>query len=158
MRAATDVSADADPNSGAQIYDSTPYSNWAGWFDLGGTSLAAPMVASMYILAGGVPAGVNAQQVPYSTANGTNAHDVTVGYNGTCSTIMCTTATGYDGPTGLGTPNGVNAFNGAGVVPPGPTVSPTVTVIHRRPPPRRPRPPRRPQQPTLRSPPTSRWR
>jgi len=35
---------------------------------------------------------------------------VTSGSNGTCATIMCNGATGYDGPTGVGTPNGTGGF------------------------------------------------
>jgi hypothetical protein len=35
---------------------------------------------------------------------------VTVGSNGTCSTIMCIAGPGYNGPTGLGTPNGVGGW------------------------------------------------
>jgi hypothetical protein len=37
-------------------------------------------------------------------------HDVTSGSNGSCSTIMCKGAVGYDGPTGVGTPKGIGAF------------------------------------------------
>jgi len=35
---------------------------------------------------------------------------VTGGSNGSCSTIMCKGAAGYDGPTGVGTPKGIGAF------------------------------------------------
>jgi hypothetical protein len=39
-----------------------------------------------------------------------NSHDVTVGSNGSCPTIMCKAVIGYDGPTGLGTPNGTGGL------------------------------------------------
>ena len=40
-------------------------------------------------------------------------NDVVSGSNGSCSgSYLCTSAAGYDGPTGLGTPNGVSAFTG----------------------------------------------
>ena len=48
-RTVADVSADADPNSGAAIYDSYGY-HGQGWFQVGGTSLAAPLVAAVYAL------------------------------------------------------------------------------------------------------------
>ena len=35
-------SADADPNTGAAIYDSVSYFGQSGWFQVGGTSLASP--------------------------------------------------------------------------------------------------------------------
>jgi subtilase family serine protease len=46
MRATPDIAADADPNSGVPVYDSTAYQTMKGWFIAGGTSLAAPMVAA----------------------------------------------------------------------------------------------------------------
>lgn len=49
-RLASDVSALADPNTGFDVLD-----RWggSGWETIGGTSLASPMVAAMYALAGG---------------------------------------------------------------------------------------------------------
>ena len=51
-RSVADVSADADPNTGAAVYDSVAYSGRSGWFQVGGTSLAAPLIASVYALTG----------------------------------------------------------------------------------------------------------
>jgi subtilase family serine protease len=48
-KANADVSAVADPNTGAAVYDSVPYSGQSGWFQVGGTSLAAPLIAATYI-------------------------------------------------------------------------------------------------------------
>ncbi len=107
-RTIADVSADADPNTGAAVYDSYPYQGFKGWFQVGGTSLAAPIVAATYALAG-IPSGVMANSLPYS--NSTGLHDIISGTNGSCGgTYLCTGLTGYDGPTGLGSPNGLLAF------------------------------------------------
>ena len=105
-RIMADVSAVADPNTGAAIYDSVPYNGSTGWFRVGGTSLSSPLVAAVYALAGGVPAGVQSNAMPY-------AHTGSLRDNGRCTktqTALCTAVAGYDGPTGLGTPNGTAAF------------------------------------------------
>jgi subtilase family serine protease len=108
-KANADVSADADPNTGASIYDSTRYNGGSGWYQVGGTSLAAPLIAGVYGLAG------NSSTISYPGAlawqNQGALHDVTSGSNGTCPTpIWCKAGPGWDGPTGLGTPNGLSAF------------------------------------------------
>lgn len=106
-RTIADVSADADPNTGAAVYDSVRYQGRKGWFQVGGTSLASPLVAATYALTGGVSGAGNA--LPY--ANTSALHDVTSGSNGSCGgTYLCTATVGYDGPTGLGSPNGLGAF------------------------------------------------
>lgn len=108
-RTVADVAADADPNTGAAVYDSVRYQGRRGWFQVGGTSLAAPIVASVYALAGGVDSVTQANSVPY--ANSGSLHDVLTGSNGSCGgSYLCTATSGYDGPTGLGTPNGLGGF------------------------------------------------
>ncbi len=125
-RAIADIAADADPNTGAAIYDSTPYNGSAGWWIVGGTSLASPIVASEYALA--AVTNSNPASVLYSNYNLTNFHDVTSGSNGNCGgTIMCNGAAGFDGPTGLGTLNGLVGF-GASITTPTPTATPTPTL------------------------------
>lgn len=109
-RTVADVSAVADPNTGAAIYSSVRYFGRRGWFKVGGTSLSAPLIAGVYALAGGVGSGVQGNSVPYSQGNSTNLHDILIGVNGSCGSYLCTGGTGYDGPTGLGTPNGVGGF------------------------------------------------
>ena len=47
-RMVNDVSADADPNTGAAVYDSFSYYGMRGWFQVGGTSLSSPIVAATY--------------------------------------------------------------------------------------------------------------
>ena len=107
-RAVADVSADADPNTGVAVYDSYSYQGYHGWMVFGGTSVASPIIASVYALAGGIPSGTYGSS-PYYATSGLN--DVTTGSNGSCGgTALCTSGTGWDGPTGLGTPNGVGAF------------------------------------------------
>ena len=107
-RTVADVSADADPNTGAAVYDSVPYSGQHGWYQVGGTSLSAPLIAGVYALAGNATS-VTYGSYPYSHTAGLN--DVASGSNGSCSgSYLCTAGTGYDGPTGLGSPNGTTGF------------------------------------------------
>lgn len=108
-RMIADVSADADPNTGAAVYDSVSYFGRKGWFQVGGTSLSSPLIASVYALAGGAlnPSTPYAQYV----ASNLNFHPVVSGSNGSCGgTYLCTAGPGYDGPTGLGSPNGLGGF------------------------------------------------
>jgi subtilase family serine protease len=103
-RMIADVSAVADPNTGVSVY-STPA---GGWVVFGGTSVSAPIIASMYALGGHSSAS-------WTYANATSLFDVTSGSNGSgrCkrfAAYYCNAVTGYDGPTGLGTPNGTGAF------------------------------------------------
>jgi subtilase family serine protease len=100
-RAEADVSAVADPNTGVAVYDTYRVS---GWLVFGGTSVATPIIASVYALAGNTP---NASTL---YASGASLFDVTSGSNGSCGTLLCNATTGWDGPTGNGTPNGTGAF------------------------------------------------
>ncbi len=111
-RGIADVAADADPATGAAVYDSTPYLGHSGWFKVGGTSLSAPLIAAVFALGGSAGRVSYPGSLPY--ANRARLHDVTSGSNGTCGTIMCSATSGYDGPTGVGTPNGVGGFQLAG--------------------------------------------
>ena len=104
-RAEADVSAVADPNTGVAVYQ-TYGAN--GWVVYGGTSVASPIIASVYALAGTPGAGTYPASLPYSHTS--SLFDVTSGSNGSCGAPLCTAGTGWDGPTGLGTPNGVGAF------------------------------------------------
>ena len=107
-RTVPDVAAVANPDTGAAVYDSYGYSGRRGWFKVGGTSLAAPIVAAIYALAGNA-GDVVAGSYPY--AHSSALFDVQEGANGSCSSAyLCTAAAGYDGPTGLGTPAGVAGF------------------------------------------------
>jgi hypothetical protein len=115
-RALNDVAADGDPATGAAIYTSTAVPSQGGekgWFQVGGTSLAAPLIAGVFALAGGTPANVSPGATLY--AHRAALHDITRGANGACGgTPICQARAGYDGPTGLGTPNGLAAFIAGG--------------------------------------------
>jgi subtilase family serine protease len=106
-RAIADVSADADPNTGVAVYDSYSYQGHSGWLVFGGTSVASPVIASVYALAGNA-SSVTYGSYPYSHTPSLN--DVTSGSNGSCGNVLCDATTGWDGPTGLGTPSGTGAF------------------------------------------------
>jgi subtilase family serine protease len=113
FRGMNDVSADADPNTGAAVYDSA--GPRPGWFLVGGTSLSAPLIAGVY----GLAANSSSVNYPASLAY---AHpgalrDITSAGNlpGTpafpCTVVrQCTARAGYDLPTGLGTPHGLAGF------------------------------------------------
>ncbi len=149
-RAVSDVSADADPYSGIVIRDSdapgegceTPYEEGGVerslpyWCTYGGTSLASPIIASVFALAGGSGGRAYPAQTLYETLRNApgKLHDVTSGSNGEClsgyyvetgrsrctaaaeaarscsSALICLAGPGYDGPSGVGTPDGVLGF------------------------------------------------
>ncbi|MFH8473969.1 carboxypeptidase regulatory-like domain-containing protein [Streptomyces sp. NPDC018000] len=115
-RAVADVSAVANPNTGVAVYH-------GGWQVFGGTSASAPIIASVYALAGKPAASSAPNSYPYAQPSALN--DVTSGSNGSCfpNGYLCMAGPGYDGPTGLGTPNGVAAFRSG----PHGTVTGTVT-------------------------------
>ena len=85
-----------------------------GWLTVGGTSVAAPLVAGIYALAG------NATTIPlgYAYSHRRFLFDITKGTNSvfypsklTCGNdYPCAAKKGYDAPTGLGTPDGTGAF------------------------------------------------
>jgi len=104
-RAVTDVSALADPQTGFDAYTAGD-----GWEVVGGTSLAAPIVTSLYALSGN-------HTEPYAFV--TNAAtdpgliaDVTTGAQSGCAAgdVVCQAGPGWDGPTGLGTPTSPALF------------------------------------------------
>jgi subtilase family serine protease len=107
-RSVADVSAVADPATGAAIYTATRYQGRKGWITLGGTSLSAPLVGAVYALAGNAASQTGAG---FSYAHTGSLYDVVSGSNGSCATsYLCTGGSGYDGPTGLGAPNGTGGF------------------------------------------------
>jgi hypothetical protein len=139
MRALADISADADPYTGVAVYDSSGGAT-PGWQTLGGTSLATPIIAATFALAGGVhSASGYAAQTLYEgelTVAG-SLHGIESGSNGECarpftpaglsgcSTLeeaancgaraICLAGPGYSGPAGVGTPNGICAFEAPGM-------------------------------------------
>lgn len=113
-RSIADVAAIADPETGVDVYDSTPEGNGSptGWGVWGGTSVASPIVAAEFALAGGSHGVPYPAATVYSHAGEADAlYDVVAGANGTCAgTTACRAAVGFDGPTGIGSPVGLDAF------------------------------------------------
>ncbi|MEV0840384.1 S53 family peptidase [Actinocatenispora sera] len=103
-RTVADVAAVADPSTPVAVYDTD---NEPGWLAAGGTSVAAPIVAGVYALAGNATTVTNAYPYSHSRA----LFDVVGGSNGSCGGgYLCQAVPGYDGPTGLGSPHGIGAF------------------------------------------------
>jgi len=119
-RTVADVAAVADPLTGIACYDTYSVSP-PGWSVCGGTSVAAPIIASVYALAGG---GTTPSAL-YASAPA--LRPVKTGSNsGSCSTYLCNAADSlsgqysylghsydppwYNGPTGNGTPQGTSSF------------------------------------------------
>jgi subtilase family serine protease len=106
-RTVADVSAAA---ANVPIYNPT----YGGWISVDGTSVAAPLIAGIYGLAG------NAATIPlgYAYSHRQFLFDVTRGTNSwfwpskdACGNdYLCVAKKGYDAPTGLGTPDGIGAF------------------------------------------------
>jgi subtilase family serine protease len=128
-RVDNDVAADADPNTGAAVYDTT--NGNGGWNEVGGTSESSPMIAAVFALAGNNGNGGNNAADSIYTHTG-NLYEVTASSDGTCTppaakSVLCT-ATGaantYNGPTGWGTPDGLTAFQSTS------TTGNTVTVTN----------------------------
>ncbi len=141
-RSAADVSADADPYSGLAIHASNPECEYrfegqvSHWCTIGGTSLASPVIAAVFALAGGAGATNYPAASLYANVarEPSSLHDIAAGSNGACakpferttgstgcsaaeeaaanceSQRICLAAPGYDGPSGLGTPDGLAAF------------------------------------------------
>jgi len=128
-RSVADVAAIGDPDTGVDVYDSTPEGGGAptGWGVWGGTSVAAPIVAAELALSGG-PRGVAypaATLYPHLDEAGV-LYDVSSGKNGNCGgTTECQAVAGFDGPTGVGSPLGSEAFAIAGA--PENTAPPTIS-------------------------------
>jgi hypothetical protein len=112
-RAYNDLSADADPATGMQVYDSAQ----GGWEVVGGTSEATPLIAAYYALLGSA-----AQGPAWAYANAGLLNDPSSGSNGSCYSsfaYICQGATGYDGPTGAGSISGAVATGAPGIGGPG---------------------------------------
>lgn len=109
-RVVSDLAALADPNTGMLFY------RGGAWYDGGGTSLAAPILAGLYALAGNHTAPLSFYRAPGGVL------DVTAGATGSCSlALLCRAGTGWDGPTGMGTPSGLSGLGAA----PGPWAATT---------------------------------
>jgi hypothetical protein len=96
-RAASDVSAVADPNTGVAVFNQGS----GGWIVVGGTSASSPFTAGVFVRTG--HAGLS--DASYVYANASQFFDVTTGSDGSCNTSLCKAGAGWDGPTGIGSPN-----------------------------------------------------
>ena len=122
-RGVPDVSYVADPNTGVEVYDSTPYNGQIGWFQVGGTSVGSPQWAALAVLADQArAAGSPPRPSLYTTqssspfyyaatdtvtnpnAYASNYRDITTGSNGGKHCQTCSATVGYDFVTGLGSP------------------------------------------------------
>jgi hypothetical protein len=135
-RATADVAADADPYTGVAVYDSGDH----GWGTWGGTSLASPIIAAVFALAGGSHGVEYPALTLYRHLGTAGLHDIVSGSNWGCAKragcteaeevancsgeLICNAGPGYDGPTGVGTPDGLTAFGGGTPEPP-----PTITAV-----------------------------
>ena len=120
LRNGVDIAADADYFTGFDTYETTawcsgtdgngntcPSSN-PGWQTIGGTSLASPLVAAMWGLAGG-PAGVNYPALTlygHFHATPTQLYDVTVGGTGACDNTDPTPCSNFFGVANPNTQGG----------------------------------------------------
>jgi kumamolisin len=107
-RGVSDLSFDANPNTGVYVYDSTPIWGEKGWWILGGTSVSSPCLAGVINLAAssgnGFAANTAAEQARiYGNLGNINAfRDVSAGAAGRFKAKL-----GYDYVTGVGSPNGL---------------------------------------------------
>jgi subtilase family serine protease len=112
QRTYPDVCADADPNSGVDVYDSYDYNAATGaagpWITVGGTSLASPLWAGMISLVdqdravngqGSLDGPSQTLPILYGLPT-SDYHDITNGDNGYAA------GPGYDLASGIGSPVG----------------------------------------------------
>ncbi|MGO9489368.1 MAG: S8 family serine peptidase [Solirubrobacteraceae bacterium] len=166
-----DVAADADPYSGLVIRDTDSAGSEceasyteevggkevekteAGWCTYGGTSLASPIIAAVFALAGGSHGVAYPARTLYENLREApgELHDVTEGSNGKCefgpdelgfrpckaseeaaascsSTLACLAGPGYDGPSGVGTPEGILGFQPSPETAPAPQATPPAST------------------------------
>jgi subtilase family serine protease len=91
-KAVADVSADADPNTGAYVYDTYGY---GGWLEVGGTSESSPIIAAVFALAGNVSSTTNPASLPWSNYS---------------SGLFEVSGVRYSYQGGLGSPDGTSDF------------------------------------------------
>ena len=134
-RLSADVAADADPETGFDIYDTyncgahcEEFIGTKKWSRIGGTSVSTPLISAMYALAGGSHGIAYPALTLYAHLEDASLFDVTQGSNGFCDgpacganevfgeivdcegTTSCNAAAGYDGPSGVGAPRSLKAF------------------------------------------------
>jgi subtilase family serine protease len=108
-RGTPDLSFDADPNTGVDVYDSTACQGYAGWLVFGGPSVSAPSLAGVLNSPNHFySSSSNELNTIYSIYNTPGSYsvdfrDITSGKAGSFSA-----GTGWDFVTGVGTPRTYN--------------------------------------------------
>lgn len=110
-RTFADVSAEAGCSPGVAEYDSRD----GGWFGVCGASVASPLIAGVYGLAGNAKQQDAGKKLWTLTKQqrGKDLHVIGSGNDGGCGTYLCGHGRYkryYSGPGGWGTPKGVGAF------------------------------------------------
>ena len=104
QRMVPDVSLNGDPRSGVLIYQSDE----GGWFPVGGTSAASPLLAAIVALAesscGKTVGFLNPTLYRSALVSPSNFADVTAGSSSVGTGTVFNATTGYDLASGLGTP------------------------------------------------------
>ena len=107
-RAYADVSADADPVTGLNVYED------GSWGQVGGTSLASPLIAAYEAIT-----GVDGATPKWAYDNSTLLNDPASGSSGDdCAPnilYICDAGPGYDGPTGIGSISGAVVAGAPGI-------------------------------------------
>ena len=117
-RAYSDVSADADPYTGLKIYDD------GNWEEVGGTSLATPLLAAYEAIT-----GVGGTTPKWAYDDSALLNDPATGSNGDCLAAIlyiCNAGPGYDGPSGVGSISGAVVAGAPGIG--GPSFAGTYTA------------------------------
>lgn len=111
-RVVPDVSLDANPGTGFAVYNSIPYQNAEGWFQVGGTSASTPQWAAAIAIVNSMRAAI--RKAPYSGGAAPlypmNTRLDSLTFNpidrpaSTGCRLVCHSIAGYDIFTGLGSP------------------------------------------------------
>ena len=106
-RGVPDVSADANPTTGVYVLDTHQFQGGpGGWFVVGGTSLASPLVAGIVNLAGHFANSSQAENSTIYLSGSAGFNDIT---DGDCDVYSSREAsTGFDLCSGNGSPKGVS--------------------------------------------------
>lgn len=109
-RGAPDIGADANPSSGAWVFDTNPYQGSVlNWVVVGGTSEASPLSAAIVNAAGHFASSSTAELTTiYGGLGGSNFYDVTTGSCGNAASGSA--SVGYDLCTGVGAPKGLGGL------------------------------------------------
>jgi len=110
-RAVPDVAYDSSPTTGVPVYDTVALNGETGWFQVGGTSAAAPQWAGLFAIANSIRHAAGKASLSHTNnslyaiakSNPGDYHDIHSGNNGTCGSL-CNSVTGYDTVTGIGSP------------------------------------------------------